>query len=403
MFSFLKNILSYLGSQLPEFIKNRILFLNDASISTFFNTDEKTLTNEPETFLKDDGSLLYLEEGYRWSVKKGWMFFPELLAFHKLSLMNVLRDTDLQFFQSCIGKKTIEIHPDEINKQFRKVAKYYSKHLISLEENDPILVIPTDNENKARINSFHRRYKSTFDILKNNIQIDVVKNDKILEIGYESGGHSLFALEKLGFHVTGIDNGYSGLRSVSLLPEKIKKSIQSNAQFVIGDITKKTNFNSENISVINSIAVLEHILDLPSAFKEMYRILKPGGIMIHSYDPYFHPAGGHGLGVLDMPWGHLQVNPDEYERYIKEFRPFEIDQAMNWYKNGVHKKYPKRLMMKLVLDSGFKILFWNTRKINKHQRSRIGNGLMRNVFKNYPEISFDDLLACEHTFIAQKI
>jgi ubiquinone/menaquinone biosynthesis C-methylase UbiE len=149
--------------------------------------------------------------------------------------------------------------------------------------------------------------------------------------------------------------------------------------------------------------VLEHILDLPSAFKEMYRILKPGGIMIHSYDPYFHPAGGHGLGVLDMPWGHLQVNPDEYERYIKEFRPFEIDQAMNWYKNGVHKKYPKRLMMKLVLDSGFKILFWNTRKINKHQRSRIGNSLMRNVFKNYPEISFDDLLACEHTFIAQKI
>jgi hypothetical protein len=109
------------------------------------------------------------------------------------------------------------------------------------------------------------------------------------------------------------------------------------------------------------------------------------------------------LGVLDMPWGHLQVNPDEYERYIKEFRPFEIDQAMNWYKNGVHKKYPKRLMMKLVLDSGFKILFWNTRKINKHQRSRIGNSLMRNVFKNYPEISFDDLLACEHTFIAQKI
>ncbi len=331
------------------------------------------------------------------------MFFPELLAFHKLSLMNVLRDTDLKFFQSCIGKKTIEIHPDEINKQYRKVASSYSKHLISLEENDPILVIPTDNENKTRINSFYRRYKSTFDILKNNLQLDIVKNDKILEIGYESGGHSLFALEKLGFHVTGIDNGYSGLRSVSLLPEKIKKSIQSNAQFVIGDITKKTSFNSENFSAINSIAVLEHILDLPSAFQEMYRILKPGGIIIHSYDPYFHPAGGHGLGVLDMPWGHLQVSPDEYERYIKEFRPFEIDQAINWYKNGVHKKYPKRLMMQLVLDSGFKILFWNTRKINKHQRSRIGNGLMRNVFKNYPEISFDDLLACEHTFIAQKI
>lgn len=403
MYSILKNIIWYLGSRLPVNIKNHILFLNDSSISTFFNANEKTLTSEPETFLKNDNSLLYLEEGYRWSTKQGWMFFPELLAFHKLSLINVLKDKDLEFFQSCIGKKTLEIHPEEINKQYRKVASSYSKHLISLDENDPILVVPTDFENKARINSFYRRYKSTFKILKNNLQVHILKNDKILEIGYESGGHSLFALEKLGFHVTGIDNGYSGLRSVSLLPNKVKKSIKSNAQFIIGDITKKTSFNSENFSVINSIAVLEHILDLPSAFQEMYRILKPGGIMIHSYDPYFHPAGGHGLGVLDMPWGHLQVNPDEYERYIKEFRPFEIDQAMNWYKNGVHKKYPKRLMMKLVLDSGFKILFWNTRKINKHQRSRIGNGLMRNVFKNYPEISFDDLLACEHTFIAQKI
>ncbi len=52
MYSFLKSILSYLGSRLPVFVKNRILLLNDASISTFFNTGKKSSTNEPETFLK---------------------------------------------------------------------------------------------------------------------------------------------------------------------------------------------------------------------------------------------------------------------------------------------------------------------------------------------------------------
>lgn len=403
MYSFLNKILRYLASWLPESVKKRILFLNDTSVSTFFASQTEQVINDSETFLKNDNSVLYLEENYRWSIKEGWMFFPELLAFHKLSQLNVLKNNDLDFFYKSIGRKTLRIHPDEINKKYREVASYYSKYLISLDDNDPILVVPTKKENRIRINSFYKRYKSIFDILHNKLNVNFLKNDKVLEIGYESGGHSLFALEKLGFDVTGIDNGYSGLRSVSLLPEKVQKTINSNVKFTVGDITKKTSFNSENFTVINSIAVLEHILDLPSAFQEMHRILKPSGIMIHSYDPYFHPAGGHGLGVLDMPWGHLQLNSDEYENYIKQFRPLEADQALDWYRNGVHKKYPKRLMMQLIIDSGFKILYWNTRKINQNQRSRINNDLIRNVFKNYPEISFDDLLACEHSFIAQKI
>ena len=29
--------------------------------------------------------------------------------------------------------------------------------------------------------------------------------------------------------------------------------------------------------------------------------------MIHSYDPYFHPSGGHAIGILDSPWGHLRL------------------------------------------------------------------------------------------------
>lgn len=400
---FLKEILKFLLSIFPLGAKNFLLSLNDLSSSTFFINREERSVEDLEIFVKDDNSLLHLEESYRWSIKKGWMFFPELAVLHKLSQIKVLEKDDLEFFKKCVGNNTLKIHPDEINKKYRKICSNYAEHLVSVKEGDPILIMPTDNENTARINSFYKRYKPIFNMIEKKLNVNFSKNDPILEIGYESGGHSLFALEKLGFNVTGIDNGYSGLRLVSLIPEKIKKSINSNAQFVLGDITKKTSFDSEHFKAINSIAVLEHILDLPSAFQEMYRILKPAGIMLHSYDPFFHPAGGHSLGVLDLPWGHLQLNPDEYKRYIQQFRPLEVSHALNWYNNGVHKKYPKRLMMQLILDSGFEILYWNTRKIDHSQRSRISNDLLANVFKNYPEISEDDLLACEHTFIAQKI
>ena len=50
-----------------------------------------------------------------------------------------------------------------------------------------------------------------------------------------------FALERFGFNVHGLDNGYSGLHNVSFMPQYIKKQINSEANFHFGDITKILN------------------------------------------------------------------------------------------------------------------------------------------------------------------
>ena len=73
----------------------------------------------------------------------------------------------------------------------------------------------------------------------------------------------------------------------------LQKQINSEANFHFGDVTKNTEFNNGNFSLINSVAVLEHLNDMNGALKEMNELLIPGGLMIHSYDPYFHPSGGH--------------------------------------------------------------------------------------------------------------
>ena len=308
-----------------------------------------------------------IERGYRWSIKQGWMYYPELLAFKKLLDRKLLLGKDIDFLQQSIGENTLNISSREISNYFQSRRDNYSDYLLSNNENDPILICPLKKESEKRIGLFLKRYKDLFFELKQKNLYNISRGDNLLEIGYESGGHSMFALEKLGFNVTGIDNGYSGLRNISTLPESIKESIGSSVKFTIGDITKNTSVISNSMTVINTIAVLEHIMDLPAAFKEMYRILKPGGVMIHSYDPYFHPAGGHGLGVLDTRWGHLQLNPEEYKRYLNQYRPNEFQESVDWYQNGIHRSYPERLMMQLLGVSGFEILYWNSKFINQSE------------------------------------
>jgi len=41
---------------------------------------------------------------------------------------------------------------------------------------------------------------------------------------------------------------------------------------------------SRSIDIIVSVSVLEHVKDLKKAFKEMQRVLKPGGLMVHKID-----------------------------------------------------------------------------------------------------------------------
>lgn len=128
----------------------------------------------------------------------------------------------------------------------------------------------------------------------------------MLEIGFVSGGYSLFAFEKLGFDCTGLDNFYGGIIDGCQTPDYNKSRLSSSVNFCAGDITQKSQFPDESFDVIYSASVLEHIQDIPLAFNEMHRILKKTGVMIHGYNPFFAQK-------VDIPWvfwtllGHMSA------------------------------------------------------------------------------------------------
>ena len=62
---------------------------------------------------------------------------------------------------------------------------------------------------------------------------------------------------------------------------------------VIGDITKRTQFEDGAFDAILTLSVLEHLSDLHGAFDEMSRVLRNGGEMLHMFGPAWSCAYGH--------------------------------------------------------------------------------------------------------------
>ncbi len=107
-------------------------------------------------------------------------------------------------------------------------------------------------------------------------------------------------------------------------------------EFVQDDITA-SSLPSEMFDVICSWEVLEHVADPAATFSEMSRLLKPGGISIHDYNPFFCLSGGHSLCGLDFVWGHVRLNPEDFARYVRQFRPAEAEAAINFFEYNLNR------------------------------------------------------------------
>jgi SAM-dependent methyltransferase len=70
---------------------------------------------------------------------------------------------------------------------------------------------------------------------------------------------------------------YVGLEIRDEVAAKCQENFPS-VKIDVGDIQNRTQYPDDHFDRIIAIHVLEHIRDLPSALKEMKRILKPGGI-----------------------------------------------------------------------------------------------------------------------------
>ncbi len=180
---------------------------------------------------------------------------------------------------------------------------------------------------------------------------------EILEIGV-SDGSTAYAFATLGakrvvgtdiaaYHINETPGGVvteEAIASKNLELERVRdafsqvvdKKAAKRVSFIEDNICNST-VASESVDVVVSWEVLEHISDPNQAFKEMARIVKPGGFVFHEYNPFFSADGGHSLCTLDFPWGHARLDDKDFERYYDEIRPNEKGVSLSFFRNNLNR------------------------------------------------------------------
>ena len=160
--------------------------------------------------------------------------------------------------------------------------------------------------------------------------------------------------------------------------------------FVEDDITV-SSVESDSMDVIVSWEVLEHITSPNDAFKEMARILKPGGFAFHEYNPFFSVDGGHSLCTLDFPWGHASLTDEDFERYLDEFRPDEKDVSLSFFKNNLNRMTLSHLT-NCMTENGLEplsIIPW----YSEDDQAALTNSMLNQCKKIHPTAKHVDLVA----------
>lgn len=139
------------------------------------------------------------------------------------------------------------------------------------------------------------------------------KLDKLLDVGY-GGGTFIPQLKKIANKVYGIDTIPN--------PQIVKKILRKegiSVNLVVGSIFKppyKNNF----FDAVVCISVLEHFKgrELNKAVKEMYRVLKPGGILVMGF-PVKNPMTDF---IIDhfLSFDPNDIHPSSHKQIINAIR-----------------------------------------------------------------------------------
>jgi len=109
--------------------------------------------------------------------------------------------------------------------------------------------------------------------------IKVLKDNKVktvLDAGCGQGRNILYLLEQ-GFEVIGVDGAPNALTITDRL---LRSKNKTNYKLLNSELQDMSRINSNSVDAIVSITVLTHIFDSEKVISELYRILKPNGVVI---------------------------------------------------------------------------------------------------------------------------
>ncbi len=83
-------------------------------------------------------------------------------------------------------------------------------------------------------------------------------------------------------------------------------------------------FPDNRFDLVTSVAAFEHFLDVPSVVAELYRVLRPGGVVWASIHLFTSPTGGHNVSFTQFPLRTLPKGVDAWDHLRKRRLSFHV-------------------------------------------------------------------------------
>jgi ubiquinone/menaquinone biosynthesis C-methylase UbiE len=155
----------------------------------------------------------------------------------------------------------------------------------------------------------------------------------VLDFGCGWGGETLWLAERVR-SVAGYDVEAS---SIVQAERMLRKSGLTNCTFASSP-DGMLPFGDNSFDAVFSTDTFEHVMDLDLAFREIHRVLRPGGLALSRFGPLFHsPFGYHLYWACRVPYAHLLFGlPSILE--LRQARSGKKVEASSWQQMGLNEK-----------------------------------------------------------------
>jgi len=186
----------------------------------------------------------------------------------------------------------------------------------------------------AYLDSYHDHGRTAFGFFGEMVP---AAGKKVLDVGCGQAVLSCRYAQAGAQTVVGCDRNYEGwpLRNAKTYLER--KRLQHRVLLLQGDAAAlPVRDRSFDLIVMNDVG--DHIVELGQALQECYRVLTPGGHVVITFIPWYHPGGFHMMNYISIPYAHLIFSEKAIVETLLEMA--EEDPAIAKSISGLRKNPP---------------------------------------------------------------